>query len=577
MSTTVKEPTSKSTKNTDRASSEETDLGSDEPLAADDLSLLEDKMPDSLRWPRVLVSFAVLLGLIFVLANYVPLVHTDLWGHLAYGREIVAERAIPTTEPLMPLAKGVPYVDTAWGSKVGGYLMYEQFGIAGLNFLFATSILLCCVALSLAIYRRGRSMMATITGLAVFLIVGLSQLQIIRPQLGGLVCFMALLVMISEQTYHKRHWWMVPVLFAVWSNLHGSWPVGLVVMGAALVGQMIDINRRTKSWTAFLRAGSVWRRLFLLELAAAAVLLNPTGIGVYADVLTIAQDTNMQAIDEWRSLSLKMFQGQAAFVASLLLLLAYRISPRRVSATEFLLIAGLGAASLWSARMIMWWAPVIGLYLGLHLTAILRQWRHAPVFADPSPRSGMWSVVVIGLAWIFFAVTPFKSALLHGQKLYLPGDERTGDVFRKGDDHGEPAEVATFRKRVDSLTPIDAFAYLKKNAEKLPGGLMYNAYEWGDYFTFAGSLKQQLFVNSHAHLVPTEVWNDILVIGSGSNGWDDKLDRYSVNLVVVEPNRYVGLVQQLEASDTWEKRFEDPHGVSVIYVRRVPMAKTESH
>jgi len=46
------------------------------------------------------------------------LVHTDLWGHLAYGREITLNRKLPDTEPFMPLAAGVPFRDTAWLSKV---------------------------------------------------------------------------------------------------------------------------------------------------------------------------------------------------------------------------------------------------------------------------------------------------------------------------------------------------------------------------------------------------------------------------------------------------------------------------
>ena len=67
-----------------------------------------------------------------------------------------------------------------------------------------------------------------------------------------------------------------------------------------------------------------------------------------------------------------MKQGQAAAVAALALIVAYRMSPRRVRTTEVLLLVGLGASALWTSRMIVWWAPVAVYCLVLHAAAALR-------------------------------------------------------------------------------------------------------------------------------------------------------------------------------------------------------------
>src|SRR5579872_3865066 len=79
---------------------------------------LEDHVPRALRFPRVLAGFVALVGAVFWIYSYQRLHHTDLWGHLAYGRLLCATRALPATEPLMPLSQGMPFVDTAWLAQV---------------------------------------------------------------------------------------------------------------------------------------------------------------------------------------------------------------------------------------------------------------------------------------------------------------------------------------------------------------------------------------------------------------------------------------------------------------------------
>ena len=59
-------------------------------------------------------GLAAALAAVFALASFLPLWHTDVWGHLSYGRWIVETRSLPETEPLLPLCEGVRFIDTAW-------------------------------------------------------------------------------------------------------------------------------------------------------------------------------------------------------------------------------------------------------------------------------------------------------------------------------------------------------------------------------------------------------------------------------------------------------------------------------
>src|SRR3990172_4798801 len=97
-----------------------------------DASQLEDRMPEWLKAPRRVFVVTAVLGVVYCVLNYRPLWHTDLWGHLAYGRLIWQTRSIPETEPFLPLAVGVRLVDTAWLGQWIGYAVYRGFGLTGL-------------------------------------------------------------------------------------------------------------------------------------------------------------------------------------------------------------------------------------------------------------------------------------------------------------------------------------------------------------------------------------------------------------------------------------------------------------
>ncbi len=177
---------------------------------------------------------------------------------------------------------------------------------------------------------------------------------VIRPQLAGLVCFAVTLVIATSSIGRRWHWWATPLTFALWSNLHGSFPVGLGLLGLMALGRFFDVVWRVGAGAA-LRDSEV-RRLFLLtQMAAASVLLNPYGIGVYGEVFAVSNNPNLEDLFEWAPLSIRMAQGKAAAAITIGLFLLYRMSPRRVACGEVLAVVTFGLATLWTSRFILWW------------------------------------------------------------------------------------------------------------------------------------------------------------------------------------------------------------------------------
>ncbi len=506
--------------------------------------ILVDRFPEAMRVSRFTFFTVCILSLAFLLFSSMPLWHTDIWGHLSYGKLISEIGSIPTLEPLVPLSSGVPFVDTAWLSQVLGFQTYQIFGVAGIKFLYAAAITVCMGLLLFRVQKRTDSFLWSLICVSGFLLCDWKQLGIMRPQLAGLLCFVLLFTVLNARKWRGTHWVFIPGLFVLWANLHGSFPVGLGLLGCFLVGRAIDVGRKSGSWKAMFQDGVTRRYLLLLELSAVAVLLNPYGLQLYTEVFSFSSNPNLADLIEWNPLTLRMYQGKAAALLGLLIVIAYRLTPRRVSSAEVLILVGLGTAALWSSRMIIWWAPVAAFYFAIHGAAIWGDRMKRLIDQDEEDEvlyAGKWSVVSVGVIWICFAITPIGSQILHGKQV-------------------------DYEKSVSSSTPIGAIKYLK---EKQIKGQIFNSMELGDYLLWEGPGDISVFANSHVHLLPREVWNHYLRIINLGGDAEELLERYGVNTIVLDLPRRNNVLRRLERDGEWRVGYKD--GRSVVLLRNKPI------
>ncbi len=507
-----------------------------------DASVLEEKVPDCLKLSAKTTICVAFVGLVFMFLSFRPVWHTDVWGHLAYGELVWESGKLPKTEPLMPLSAGVSFVDSAWLTQIIGYTAFEAVGVSSLSFLYAATITACVILLLWRFQTRTKNVLFSIVGVLVFMLIDWMQLEIVRPQLAGFLCFVSLFTLLTAKQWRRWFWFAVPALFALWANLHGSFPVGLAMLAAFAVGRVIDVLRRARSFRVSFSDQRFWRYFLLTELAAVAVLLNPYGLRLYAEVLTIASSPNLASIVEWHPLEIRMFQGKVAAIVVLALMFVYRMTPRRVSFVEIFLLVGFGAAAMWTSRMILWWAPIATYYLVVHLSAVLPRRKSADGEIEPAARSSRWSLVAVMVAWICFGFTPIAGKLLHGRERDL--------------------NTAT-----SNYTPVAAVEFLNEHP---PQGQLFNTYEWGDYLLWNGPKDVQIFVASHAHLIPREVWSDYMRVIGNSGGGQAILDRYGVNTVLIDYRYRRGLIQSMKRSDNWRLAFDD-NDRAVVFVRRKPI------
>lgn len=502
-----------------------------------DASVLVDQVPPQFQAPRTWAGFTLVLGAIYLLFCLKPIWHTDIWGHLSYGETVWQQGALPLEEPLLPLAQGMPFLDTAWLSQLLSYAVVMRLGLAGLQGLTGLAVAAACGFLLARTYSKTKSAVFSLTAVGILLWIDWNQFLVLRPQLFGLVCFVCLFSRLTGKP-HRSDWGSLPVLMLVWANLHGSFVVGLGLLAAFVLGRAIDVFRRTGRWSAVIHDRTLCRAALIAECAAAATLINPYGLELSRAVLTFGSNPNLQSITEWQSLEFRTWTSGTVLGVLAGLAVLYRITPRRIAAWEPLTLFGLTAAAFWSARMLAWWAPVAAYLAMIHAHACWRAWRHDPLIPTSSPKAGLWTVAMIGLAWIFFGYSSLGLKVIHGKDPKL-------------------------QHAVSEFTPVGAVAYLREHP---PTGQVFNIYEWGDYLHWAGPDGMQIFVNSHAHAVPREVWQSYLQVIQMSSNWQDALDRYGVNAVVADRAVRENLIKALKDDDKWRVGYEDH--VATVMIRR---------
>lgn len=516
-----------------------------------DLVLVE-RLPAYLRMSAGAAWLVAALSILFWRLCTRPLFHTDLWGHLSYGRWIWQHQSLPATEPFLPLAQGMPVVDTAWLSQLLGFQIYMNAGTMGLQGLMAACVTATLGVLVYHIYQRTGRAGIGFVALATALWLGLFQYcvgfgtmpTLIRPQIAGVLLYTWVFCRAVSPRLRPSDWYLIPLATCLWANLHGSFIMGPLILLTVSVGRGLDVLRRSGNIGMAFRDTKTVRWFLIAELSLIAALVNPYGFGLYTELLNFSSNANLFDLLDWDPMTLKHGQGRAVAVSAFLLVLLYRSSPRRVSLSEMLLLVGLGVLALWAMRMLIWWAVPAAYFTALHANAVWekrqnRLRRYEPELPPPR-RSGLWSVFSVASVWIGFALSPIGIFALHGKP-------------------------QLFKASVSADTPLGVVEYLHKQKEPLKGQV-FNSYEWGDFLGWAGPRDIKLFVNTHVHLIPREIWQAYQTISMAGNGWDDQLDRYSVNYVIIDPRQLKSLSNQLKSDEKWNKVYED--GISVIFVRR---------
>lgn len=506
-------------------------------------------------------QFLMLIGIcaFFMYYNYMKIFHSDFWGHVSYGRWIVEHKQLPTEEPFVPVAKGVPVVATAWGSQVILGLISQANDAELFSHMWAVCVVTMWLLFARAFYLQTKngpvSLLAAFFGWAIWW----SRHAVVRPEVFGTICFAILIVMMvkSDSARSRREEEIEPTplslkksilfyiaigaLFMVWANLHGSFIVGFGVLGGYIAGRATEVLWKTRDIQA-LFADSVFRqRVIAAQVAVVGCLVNPYGIDLFVHTLVFPSNPNLEDVWEWYPLKVVSLESPAIAFSWALLVVLMRHSKRRVSPTDVWMFLVFNAAVCLRVRMLQWYAPIVMVVLTPHLAdcveRMVARWKQTDmkeVFDWLSVRSFRLSLFG-GLAiWMTFCFSPVSRLALGGK----PREDK--HVF-------------------STDTPRGITKYLREHP---PRGMVAAPQWWGDWIVWDGPQDIEVLMTTNAvHVAPPLVWKDYLAIAKGEDGLATRLDRYRINTIVVCKALQGGLLAQVRDLAGWKISFEDDRGI----------------
>ncbi len=312
--------------------------------------------------------------------------------------------------------------------------------------------------------------------------------------------------------------WTLPAITVLWTNLHGGFVAGIVIVGAYAGGELLralaardggERRARLRTSTGYLLAATG---------CAVASLVNPYGYHLHTHIFQYLRDPfQNKFILEFQSTN---FQGGAALYLEIMLLLGVGAAVwygRRKQFAEVLLIAGWGHLSLVSARNLPIYMIAAAPIVALPVVEWLRALSQAPVarwlrstfstFVEIGeeliPCERPWRVHAISAAAIVLLAVGIASPQA-GKKLKPEYDPQ--------------------------VYPEKALAVLHR-----PGQRIFTHDEWGDYLIYRLSPEgSKVYVDGRSDFYGGKFdQDDYLDVMNAKYTWQNTLTRYGVDTILL--------------------------------------------
>ena len=354
-------------------------------------------------WRRIFsfpVMIAMALTMLAVLSVRDRFNDPDLWWHLKTGEIIWNTHSIPTTDLFSFSTNQHAWTAHEWLSQTILFAAWKIGGNSGVMVLLCLlTALLLIVSYGLSWLYSGNGKVALLGSLIVWLLatVGLSA----RPHMFGyLLLGVELLLLELGRRGHARWLWALPALFAVWVNLHGSFLLGIVILGITLLGFGLQFELgllKAERWPAQTRR--TLTAVFVLSLAA--LLLNPVGLRqlIYPLDVMFRQQIGTSVVAEWQPLAFGDLRGIFVLVAASLVLLLPLLWRVELYVLELVFAAGGFLMAVQHQRMTF----VFGLLVAPVLCRLLaNSWdRYDPRRDSPVANALMIALFAFGIYWGF--------------------------------------------------------------------------------------------------------------------------------------------------------------------------------
>ncbi len=479
---------------------------------------------------------------IFVFVNTHPIRPHDFWWHITIGREILTSGKIPTTDIYSYTANGQPYpsYQTYWLMETLLYGIYNFGGAALVIFIHSLMITTAYGIIFWICKQTSKSWRIAAFGVLFAAALGLNDWNV-RPQ--GVTFLLASSFLLAIYMYKKtsQGGWLVifPLGMLVWVNSHGTFLIGLVLVGIWLGQQLWDAIKQKVTG----EHPDVKKLIFvpgiIFGITTITCLINPRGVGIIDYLRTLTSNNAVQnLVTEWAPPTFNSLMGTFFLIGLMVCAVVLAVSPQRPNFFQVITFLVFGILGLKTSRGIVWFGLVMAPILAEHIGSIVDQLRK-PIQQNKTTQGSrilnvIFFLVVIAMGLI--SLPWFKNA--------LPFPQAKAGL-------------------ISAETPIQATQFL---LEQHPPGQAFNAISFGSYLIWAAYPQYQVFVDSRIELFPEKVWMDYLKISNATSDWGLMLREYGVNTLMLSPMEQPNLIQAVEESGEWNLLYED--NSATIFTRR---------
>ena len=511
----------------------------------------------------------------------------DTGWHIRIGEWILAHGQVPRQDMFSFTMPGQPFFAWEWLWDVGAAWLHQRWGLAGVVTASLLVIAFSTVLLYRLIYRRCGNPLVSIvlTGLAS---AGASIHWLARPHLLTMLMMLVFLTLLERVREGHTAWlWSLPVLMILWTNLHGGFPIGIIIVGAYGAGELLRavITRDGVERRAGLRAAGPY--LAAAAGCALASLVNPYGYQLHAHLLEYFKDPfQMKYIQEFRSTD---FHSAPAMFLEVMLILGLGAAiwyGRRRQFAEVLLIAGFGHLSLVMVRNMPIYtlaaAPIVAVPLVAWLKAVadgpVAGWIRAlagtfvEIGEELVPLERPWRLHVAPTVVMLLFVAGMESPMagIKFKPEYDPNDYPEKALAALNPAWLNPAGLSPVASRPVGSSPV-AFrtgagspVNVAAAAEPLfePSEHIFTHDEWGDYLIYKLSPRGfKVFVDGRSDFYGGKFGQEYIDVLEVKYNWQETLDRYGVDTIVLPCD--AALTGALKESRRWRVAYDD--GMAIVF------------
>jgi hypothetical protein len=453
----------------------------------------------------------------------------DAWWHLRAGQWITDHRAVTTNDPFSSYGQDKAWVAYSWLFEVVLYFLYQGFGLCGFLIFRAAMALGVTGALHRFIAKREPRFLYVV-GLTGIAVLAIAMLFKERPWLFTILFSIFTLDVILDLRDGRRGvlFWLLPLVFALWANLHIQFVYGLILLGLGCVVPILDRWRQCQpdhDGAGRLRSRYWWQLIGLTAACFLATFATPYHVQLYRVIIEYAtQPGPYHFISELKALEFRQIPDwvMLAFAGCA----AYTLGRRAHQGYFDLVLLALTAFLAFRMRRDMWIVIVTALY-------ILCKRPRAAVL--PEER----------FAWNWRRV-----AAICGGVLMMIG--LTVAVRHISNANSE--------RDAASLYPVGAAKFVADNEYSGP---LYNDFNWGGYLIWA--LPQHpVAIDGRTNLHGDERILRFGRIWAGSPTYRDDPDLNAANIVIAGAE--LPLSAQLLLDNRFELVYQD--NVALVFVRK---------